>query len=279
MREFNLAISTCPNDTFIFYALVNNKFENYKFNVSFADIDELNNLAFQKEFDIIKVSFNAFGFLMNDYDLLDSGSALGQGCGPIIISKNFVKIEELSGRKVGVPGKYTTANYLFNLAKNVETEDVFMRFDRIIPAILKNEIDAGVIIHESRFTYESYGLKKILDLGEYWEKHFNTLIPLGGIIVKKSIEPNVKMEIDKLIKLSINFSKNNFQRVLPFIKNYAKELDEATIKSHIDLYVNQYTYSLGKEGSLAIEKFYKSGYEKGIFENFKFCIVGQNGIG
>ncbi len=281
MKNLKLAISTCPNDTYIFYALINNKLKENKFDfdVFMGDIAELNKLAFNKKYDIIKVSFNAFGYLLNDYNLLDSGSALGKGCGPILISKRFSTFSELNSKTIGIPGEYTTANYLFDFASKINTNKVYMRFDEIIPAIIDEKIDAGVIIHESRFTYKKYCLNKIIDLGDFWEKSSGCHIPLGGIIVRNTLSNETQQEIDKLIKLSIEYSRKNFREVLPFIKKYAKELDEDVIMSHINLYVNEYTYSLGKKGSDTLTYFYKSGFEKGIFKNFRFNIVGQNGQG
>jgi 1,4-dihydroxy-6-naphthoate synthase len=281
MKKLKLAISTCPNDTFIFYALINKKLAEvpYEFEIYFSDIDELNNLAFKKEFDIIKISFNAFGFLLKDYNLLDSGSALGKSCGPILISKKHLTLNELENKQIGIPGKYTTANYLFDFASEIRTEKIFIRFDKIIPAILNEEIDAGVIIHESRFTFKNFGLNQIIDLGDFWEQTTGYHIPLGGIVIKKDIESSVQKKIDILIKSSINYAKENFNEAFPFIKNYAKELDDSVIQSHINLYVNNYTYSLGEHGVNALKYFYKSGFDKGIFKNFKFDIVGQDGNG
>ncbi len=275
MKHLKIAFSTCPNDTFIFYALVNNKIgENiFEFDYTLADIAELNNFAFKKEFDVIKVSFNAYGNLLDYYNLLDSGSALGKGCGPILISKNYFNLEKLENKLIGIPGKYTTANYLFDFACKLPVKKVFMKFDEIIPAILDKRLDAGVIIHESRFTYRNFGLNKIIDLGEFWERKTNYPIPLGGIIIKKDISLHLQKEFDKLLKLSIDYAQKNFKEVLPFIKKYAKELDNEIIKSHIDLYVNEYTYSLGANGRKALEFFYKSGF------NREFSIVGQNDQG
>ncbi len=280
MKQLKIAFSTCPNDTFIFYALVNGKLSNcpYKFDVHFGDIEELNNLAFENKFDIIKLSFNAFAFLQDRYYLLDTGSALGRNCGPLLVSKNFSSLDELQGRKIGFPGQFTTANYLFDFFNQNSISKIFLRFDQIIPQILSGKIDAGVIIHESRFTYKDYNLISIADLGQWWEDSTSFPIPLGGIAVKKGISFEILKNIDYFLKKSIIYANSHYDEAVDFSKIYAKELDNKVIKSHIELYVNDMSYSLGKEGLDAIKFFIESGKTKNIFSMNNFKIVGENGF-
>ncbi len=254
--DLKIAISTCPNDIFIFYALISNKFKtNYKFNFDFFDIEELNLNSKSGYYDIIKISVSQFTKIFDKYIILDSGSALGKGCGPLIVSNKIKTINELLEKRIGIPGENTTANKLFDIFVNFPVKKIFMRFDNIMPEIKKGTIDAGVIIHEGRFTYMKYGLNKIADLGELWEKTKGLPIPLGVIVGRKDIDKKILKEIDNLIKKSIIFAENNYEAIKDFIKKYAQEMDEKTIKSHIDLYVNNFTYSLGEEGREAIVKF------------------------
>ncbi len=279
MQELNIAFSSCPNDTFIFYALINNKLPDFPFklNTYIADVEELNNLAFYEKFHVTKISFNALGYLQDKYTLLDSGSALGEKCGPLIITKDLNSINELDNKLVSLPGKYTTANFLFDIAVLVNVKKNFVKFDEIIDSILSSKADAGVIIHESRFTYENYNLKCLLDFGEWWEESTKLPIPLGGIAVSNKISENDMKIIDKYLKLSIKYAYENFAEAKDFIKEYAQEMDENTIKSHIELYVNDYTYSLGEKGEEAVRYFIKKGFEKTIFNKNSLKICRANG--
>ncbi len=280
MKKFSIAYSTCPNDTFIFYALVKGKLKDspFIFNEYLADIEELNSKAFNEAFEITKLSFNALGYLQDKYTLLDSGAALGENCGPLLVSKRYRSVDELKGKTVAVPGEHTTANFLFNIAIDTKTFKRFVRFDNIINEILSGKADAGVIIHESRFTYKEFGLHCLLDLGEWWENSCKLPIPLGGIAVSNRMEDSDIKTLDKYLKLSIKYAFNNFDEVKNYIKNYAQELDETVIKSHIDLYVNDYTYSLGQKGVEAVKFFIAKGVEKNIFSNNKLKICGTIGF-
>jgi len=253
----SLAFSPCPNDTFIFDALVNNKIdtEGLKFSYELLDIENLNNEAINNKYDITKLSFNAFLYVKDYYELIKSGAALGNNCGPILISNKNYSLSDVKNLKIGLPGKHTTAAFLFNYAfpksKNIE----YYIFSEIEKAILSNEIDAGVIIHESRFTFEQKGLIKLIDLGEYWEKTTNMPIPLGGIFVKKSLSIELKKKINNLICESILFAIDNPDSSKEFVKKHARELSDNVINQHINLYVNKFSIDLGVEGMKAIERF------------------------
>ena len=279
MKELEIAFSTCPNDTFIFYALVSGKFKDcpFTFNAHLADIEQLNSLASKKKFHITKISFNALGKVQEKYALLDSGSALGEKCGPLLISGDYNSIKELNNKVIGLPGELTTANFLFDLATNIKCEKKFLRFDEIIPSLLSKKIDAGVIIHESRFTYKQFNINCLIDLGEWWETLTSKPLPLGGIAVSKSLTENEIKILDKYLKLSIQYAYDNLSEVKSYIKKYAQEIDDSVIESHIELYVNKFTYSLGEEGIQALNFFMNKGVEKGIFQNNILKICGING--
>ena len=253
----SLAFSPCPNDTFIFDALVNNKIDTkgLKFNYDLLDIENLNNEAINNKYDVTKLSFNAFLYVRNNYELLKSGAALGNNCGPILISKKNYSLSEIKNLKIGLPGEHTTAAFLFKYAFQKSTNVEYLCFSDIENAILTDEVDAGVIIHESRFTFEQKGLIKLIDLGEYWEKTTNMPIPLGGIFAKKSLSIELKKKINNLIRKSILFAIDKTESSKEFIKNNARELDDKVINQHINLYVNKYSIDLGVDGMKAVEKF------------------------
>ncbi len=257
--DLKVAISTCPNDIYIFYALIEKKIQlNFNINFEFYDIEELNKKALKNEFDFIKISTNLFNKIKNNYYILDSGSALGYKCGPLVVSKYYSNLDALENRKVALPGENTTANRLFDIFMEKPVKKIFMRFDKIMPAIIKDEVQAGVIIHEGRFTYQNYNLNKIADLGELWENKTQKPIPLGIIVGKKGLDAEILNSMDNAIKKSIEFPKKDFE----FIKEFAAEMDEDTIKNHIELYVNKFSYSLGETGREAILQFLGLNDEK-----------------
>ena len=240
---FNLAISTCPNDTFMFDALINRRIDTkgYNFNLQLADIDELNRMALQEIPDISKISYNAFSLFSSEYQLFRTGSAIGFGNGPIIISKRKIYIDELHDVKIAIPGDNTTANLLLmTLFPNIKNKYIYI-FSDIETAILDNEVDAGVIIHETRFTFQKRGLQQVIDLGTEWEKQKKLPLPLGGIVIKRNLPHKIKIDIQELVKQSVIYALNNPQDSLKFIKKYAKELSDETVKKHIDLYVNEFS--------------------------------------
>jgi 1,4-dihydroxy-6-naphthoate synthase len=264
--KLKLGFSPCPNDTFIFDALVHQKIdtEGLDFEVVLADVEELNRKAFERELDITKISFHAFGYLTNDYVLLNAGSALGKGCGPLLITTPTNESKEIDSLKTAIPGKYTTANFLLSIAHPNIHDKVELLFSEIENAVLNGEVDAGLIIHENRFTYQDKGLVKLIDLGEYWEKETGSLIPLGGIIMKRSFSKEVIQKVNRVIRKSIEYAFEHPDSALSFMKDNAQEMDEKVMQQHIDLYVNKYSIDLGNEGQAAITQMFNLAEEKGI---------------
>lgn len=264
MKKISLGFSPCPNDTFIFYALAHKKIEmDVEFSEILRDVETLNKMAFNKELDVTKASFHAFGFLREDYCLLHSGSALGRGCGPLIVTKKKIQYAELSRKSIAIPGKMTTA-YLLLMLFNPEIKKIIeMPFDRIINAVSLGTVDAGLIIHESRFTYPSYNLVKHIDLGEWWEGETGLPIPLGGIFAKRKLDATAIRKIDSLIKKSIEYAYRNPDEAREYIKSNAQELEDDVIDQHIRLYVNDYTLEI-RDGVEAVEKLLRFAEEAGL---------------
>lgn len=270
-----LAFSPCPNDCFIFDALIHKKIETegIHFEVALHDVESLNKNALNAKYDITKLSFHALAYCLNNYVLLRSGSALGFGCGPLLISKKEIKLPDKEIKSVAIPGKMTTANFLFSIAFPHITNKKEMIFSEIEDVLLNNVCDAGLIIHENRFTYAEKGLKKVIDLGEWWESAFNAPIPLGGIAVKRSIDDKLKTKINSLIKKSIEYAFSNPESSMPYVRRHAQEMREEVMKQHIALYVNQYSVDLGVEGERAIKLLFEKGVEKKIFRNHSEKII------
>ncbi len=265
MDEITLGISPCPNDTFIFFHILNKKRLPFKIRPVIADVEKLNELVLKEALDISKVSFALAGRVLHNYIILDSGAALGRGCGPILLTKEPVKnIEELADKKIGIPGKYTTATLLLQMclskAKNLKE----IIFNEIPFSILRGEVFAGCCIHETRFTYQNLGLNMALDLGKWWEEKTGMPIPLGGIVAKKDLPGDMLFLIQSAIKESIEYAENNQDEAFTFIKRYAQEMDPLVLKKHIDLYVNNFSKSLGEEGQTAIKKLFKIAQEKNL---------------
>ena len=270
-KKLKIAFSTCPNDTFMFDALINKKIdaEGLSFDVHMADIEELNNLILMGEPDISKISFAVYPEIAGNYQFLQSGSALGYGNGPLIISKKKIYPDELREVKMAIPGKKTTANYLLSsLFPEVKDKKEYV-FSDIEEAVLSNEVDAGLIIHETRFTYHKKGLKLIADLGKIWEEKFKLPIPLGGIVVRRSLPEEIKFLIQKKIRESIDFGFEFPETSMDYIKSYAQELDEEVIKKHISLYVNNFSVDLGTSGQNAIMKLFEKGIESDLVSQSK----------
>jgi 1,4-dihydroxy-6-naphthoate synthase len=275
--KLSLGFSTCPNDTFIFDALVNNRLDksDFEFDLTLADVEELNKKAVSNTLDITKISIAAYPQVANDYLILDSGAALGNNNGPLLISKNKIKPNEINNLRIAIPGFNTTANMLLTIAFPNATNKIEYLFSDIENAILNNEVDAGLIIHESRFTYQKKGLKKVIDLGEFWEDEFNKLIPLGCIVIKRSLaEKNIKniKNINQMIKASVDYAFIHPTDSVPFVKHYAKEMENDVIQKHINLYVNQYSLDLGKEGRDAIRFLFSKGLEQNLLPNINHNI-------
>lgn len=253
--KLTLGFSTCPNDTFIFDALIHKKIdtEGLEFDVNLADVEELNRNAFEGKIDITKLSYHAFAYIANQYKLLTSGSALGYKNGPLLIGKRKIYPDEVADLKIAIPGKYTTANLLFSIVYPSVKEKREYLFSDIEEAILDGEVDAGVIIHENRFTFEKKGLKKIIDLGEDWEEKTKSPIPLGGIVIRRKFENDVQQKVNRILKRSVEFALANPKSSYKFVKNYAQELNDEVIQKHIGLYVNNFTADLGEIGKKAVK--------------------------
>jgi 1,4-dihydroxy-6-naphthoate synthase len=250
-----LAFSPCPNDTFIFDAIVNRRIdlEGVTFEVRMEDIETLNQLAFAGEAEMIKVSYHAWLYLRSEFELLTSGSALGSGNGPLLISRDLHTAEEVPGLRIALPGQFTTAHLLFRYAFPGSDKKTFMVFSQIEKALLEGEADAGVIIHENRFTYEQRGLRKILDLGEYWERKTGAPVPLGGILAKKSLGEDMILRLNRIMKRSVEYALAHPEEAMGFVRENAREMDEEVMKKHIGLYVNPFTVDLGEPGRKAID--------------------------
>lgn len=260
--KYKLYISPCPNDTFIFEALILGKIKGFpvgSLNTQFADIETLNQLALRSEADIIKVSFGIIPQLLNNYNLLQTGSAMGFGVGPLIVSKS-TNLPNKSLIKIVLPGKNTTANLLFDLyyreqlnAWHGKIEKHFSTFSEIAPAVQKGTYDAGILIHEERFTYQKLGLVVLADLGSFWENKFKLPVPLGAIMAKKSIPETEKLRIEQAIAESLKLAKNQYPYISEFVRKHAQSMHPTVMRQHIDLYVNEYSIKLDEKALKAIE--------------------------
>ena len=259
--KLTLGFSPCPNDTFIFDALVNKKIdsEGLEFDVMLEDVETLNQWSFEGKLDITKLSYPAFFQNLDKYVLLNSGAALGKGVGPLLISKREIQHSafNIQHSTIALPGKNTTANLLFSFAYPEATNRKYMIFSAIENAVLNEETDLGVIIHENRFTYQQKGLHKVIDLGEYWEEKMNAPIPLGGIVIKRSFDKTISLQVDKLIRKSIEFAFSNYPTITDYVKEHSQEMGESVMRQHIDLYVNDFSIDLGADGKKAIETLFK----------------------
>ena len=267
MKELTLGYSPCPNDTFIFYALVHRKVDTggLHFREMLEDVETLNRMAGHSALDVTKISFHAFGHLRENYCLLRSGAALGKGCGPLIVSKKYQQMKDLKGRTIAVPGRLTTAFLLLQLLDPSLKEKVIeMPFHRIIDAVRKDEVDAGLIIHESRFTYQEAGLLQVLDLGEWWERTTGLPIPLGGIIAKRELGDALLKKIESGIRKSLDYAFTHKAEPKAYIKKHSQEVEDSVIEQHIGLYVNDYSLDIGEDGLRAVEGLFKMAEEKGI---------------
>ncbi len=270
--KLTLGFSPCPNDTFIFDALIHHKIdtEGLDFEVFYDDVETLNQKAFRGELDITKLSYHAFAYVASQYVLLDAGSALGFGVGPLLICKDdpeelYTELQTANCKlQTGIPGKYTTANFLLGLAFPQATNKVELVFSDIENAVLDGRIDVGLIIHENRFTYQDKGLKKIIDLGDYWEKLTGCAIPLGGIVANRNLPVAVQHKVNRVLRKSVEFAFANPKSGLEFIRQHAQEMSEEVMYKHIELYVNKYSVDLGEEGRRAVNLLFSMALEKGV---------------
>ena len=268
-----LGFSPCPNDCFMFDAIVHRRIdlEGLDFDVRMADIEALNSAAFAGGVDITKLSFHAFAYCADDYVLLDAGSALGRNCGPLLISQRPISPEEVAagGVRIAIPGTFTTANFLCGLAFPQAQDKTAMIFSDIEPSVLDGRFDAGLIIHENRFTYEAKGLKKIIDLGEFWESATGAAIPLGGIVISRRLPADVRQRVNRVMRRSVEYAFANRDASLPFVRANAQAMSDEVMYKHIDLYVNEYSVDLGVDGRRAVEVLFERARNSGVIPEMK----------
>ena len=273
-----LGFSPCPNDCFIFDAMVNGKIdtEGLEFEVYMDDVESLNQKAFENKLDISKLSYHAYAYITKEYQLLNAGSALGNGCGPLLVGMsddaNYIiaNLEsKMTNITIAIPGTFTTASFLLALAFPFAINTVEMKFSEIEDAVVRGDVDAGLIIHENRFTYEQKGLKKIIDLGEYWETLAIAPIPLGGIVIKRSFPDELKQKVNRVIRRSVEYAFANPGASKVFVKLHSKTMQDDVIKKHIDLYVNDFSIDLGEKGKRAVKILFDKAHELGVIKKIE----------
>ena len=266
--KLTIGSSPCPNDCFIFDAIVNRRIdlEGLEFAIHMADVEALNKAAFAGDAAVTKLSYHAYAYCLDRYVVLDAGSALGRNCGPLLISARAISSDDVAAGdlKIAIPGKYTTANFLLGLAFPRAQDKTEVVFSAIESGVLNGEFDAGLIIHENRFTYEAKGLKKIIDLGEFWEGETGAPIPLGGIVISRSLPDEVKQRVNRILRRSVEYAFANPSASLPFVREHAQEMSEDVMYKHIELYVNDYSIDLGAEGKRAVETLFARASAAGI---------------
>lgn len=253
-KTLRLGYSPCPNDTYIFFALANGRIDTapHQFEVLLADVELLNQQARQQLLDITKVSISAVLHLLDAYWLLHSGGAMGRGCGPLVVARQRRTLNDLKEAAIAVPGTLTTANLLLQLTGIHQGTSVPMPFDRIMPAVASGQVDAGVIIHEGRFTYPGWGLHEVLDLGAWWEQETGLPLPLGGILIKRDLGLQTARDVDGKIRESLLYARNHPREAWPYIKAHAQEMADGVIGQHIETFVNEFSCDAGREGAQAI---------------------------
>lgn len=266
MQSLTLGYSPCPNDTHIFYALVHGRVvrNDLSFRERLEDVETLNQLALERALDVSKVSCHALGLIRDEYCVLRAGGAMGKGCGPLLVARNVMRASELKGKRIALPGRLTTASLLFQLFGSGCGELVFMPFHMIMEAVGKGVVDAGVIIHESRFTYSSHGLRKVADLGEWWEKETGHPIPLGCIVARRSLGETRLSRLESLLRESILYAAENPGEVHDYIRLHSREMSDEVCAAHIKLYVNEYSLDLGREGESALKTLLARAEAKGL---------------
>lgn len=264
--ELTLGFSPCPNDTFIFDAMVNGKIDTkgLQFTYVMEDVETLNRWAEESRLDITKLSYNAFLRTVDRYALLHSGSALGKGVGPLLVAKEQLDINNIEQFNIAIPGFNTTANLLLSLAFPQANKKTEVIFSEIEDAVVNGKYDAGLVIHESRFTYQAKGLTKLMDMGDWWENEVNAAIPLGGIVARRRFDKELLVTIDSIIKESVLYSWRHYPELSSFITGNAQEMEEAVMRKHIDLYVNEYTTDLGEVGRAAIQTLFDKAKKGGL---------------
>ncbi len=269
--KLSLGFSPCPNDTYIFDAMLHGRIdtEGLEFEVFMEDVETLNRRAMLGELDITKLSYHAYAYLLEKYVLLDSGSALGQNCGPLLIARQPMTDDEVEKALIAIPGKLTTANFLLSLAFPAATRKLETVFSEIENAVLEGRVDAGLIIHENRFTYQQKGLVKIIDLGEFWETSTGMPIPLGGIVVRRSLSEEVRQKVNRVMERSVRYAFEHPAASSEFVRANAQEMEESVMNSHIQLYVNDFTKNLGGAGRAAIGKLFDVARARGVVPIYK----------
>lgn len=263
----SIGYSPCPNDTYIFYGLSHGLLPDAGLKLApphLEDVETLNSWALDGKLDITKLSFHALGHVLGEYCVLSAGSALGRGCGPLLVARPGFKQSDLSRARIAIPGRLTTASLLFRMYAPDSCNRIEMRFDEIMQSLARGEVDAGVIIHESRFTYAAHGLHCIQDLGQWWEESTGHPIPLGCIAARRSLGKKRIVAIDRAIHNSIVWADQHPDKCLPYIQKYAQEMDAQVMQKHIELYVNDYSKDLGIDGLAAIQSFLERGRNAGI---------------
>ena len=264
--KLTLGFSPCPNDTFIFDAMVHGRIdtEGLEFDYFLADVEELNLKAFRAEVDITKMSYHAYAYAAKNYLILDSGSALGHRNGPLLISKQKIDPQNIPHLRIAIPGKFTTANLLFSIAwpdATMKKEYIFSDIER---ALLEDEADAGLIIHETRFTYQKKGLHKIADMGEFWENLTGLPIPLGTIVVSRDLPEDTQLKVNRIVRRSLEYAYKDSFASYDFVTENAREMDSSVMNHHIKLFVNEFSIDLGKKGRLAINELFRISSESKI---------------
>jgi len=268
--KLTLGFSPCPNDTFLFDALVHEKIdtEGLEFSIILGDVEELNQRAFAGDLDITKLSYHAYAYALSDYVLLDAGSALGRNCGPLLIGRKSLSAGEVEEGTIAIPGKFTTANFLLSLAYPKATQKEAVLFSKIEQLVVTGKKTTGLIIHESRFTYAEKGLVKIQDLGEFWESETGLPIPLGGIVIRRDIDLATQQKVNRVLARSVRYAREFPEQTMDYVRPHAQEMEDKVMMQHINLYVNDFTEDLGSAGREAVQKLFALARERGVIGDF-----------
>ncbi len=269
--KISLGFSPCPNDTFIFDAMVHGKIdtEGLEFDLHMADVEALNRMAFDGRLQMTKLSFHAWGHCLDRYVLLDAGSALGNNCGPLLVGRRPARLHEVGQRSVAIPGRYTTANFLLSLALPHARNREEWLFSEIEDAVVRGAVDFGLIIHENRFTYRQKGLHKVADLGEFWEAQTGMPIPLGGIVLRRDLPEALQAKLNRVMRRSVEWALAHPEQTMPFVRAHARAMDPAVMQSHIALYVNDFTRELGPRGRAAVQCLFEKAWALGVVPPFE----------
>ena len=266
--ELHIGFSPCPNDTYIFDALVHQRIdtEGLTFKVVMEDVEALNRMATEKALEITKLSFHAFFHVADQYQLLHAGAALGHDCGPLLIAKKPILHNEIPDCRIAIPGRLTTAHFLLQLRFGNQLQTEPMLFSDIENCVINETFDAGLIIHENRFTYQDRGLIQLIDLGAWWEQTYHHPIPLGGIVIRRDLPTDLKQKVNRVIRRSVEYANQHPTESMPFSRQYAQEMEDDVLIQHIELYVNEYSVNLGNKGRQAIDQMHQLAVQQGILK-------------